>query len=98
MGDPALVEVGQSFQHLQGVNLNHSLILDSPILKKICQRAAGTVLHKNIDLVSVNFNTMIRNDVRVIKDLKNSLLVPNLLSYCWNHLWIVQPNFFYRHQ
>ena len=81
MSDARLVEICQTFQHLQCIHLDHRFVLNTPVLKEVSQRTAGAVFHEDIDLVSVNLYAEVGYYVGVVEDLKDGLLIPNLASH-----------------
>jgi len=54
-----LVQIRQPFQHLKSVHHDNSFVFDSAMLKETSNRPTRAILHKDIDLVTMNFDAVV---------------------------------------
>ena len=60
------------------IHLNDTLVLDPTMLEQSSKASALTILLEDIDLVSMNFDTVVLHDVRMMKHLHDTELILDL--------------------
>lgn len=83
MNDSSAMEVRESLEDLAGVVHDDLLLFDPSMLEQILETSSVAVLLEDVDLVSMNLDTVILDDVLVVEHLHHRRLVLDLLVDGW---------------
>ena len=92
------VEIHESIEHLERIDLEHNLVFDATMLQKLCKTTALAVFFKNVHLLAMHLNAIVLNNVGMPKHLHHIHLVVDLLEQIWRRCQFLEPNLLDSHE
>ena len=96
--DPCFVEICKALQHLQRVYHDYSLVLNTAMLEQTSERTTRAVFHEDVNLISVGLDTVVGDDVGVVKHLQYAHFVLDLRNNSGNELGILEADLLDSHE
>ena len=78
MYDTLRMEIRETLEHLQRVDLQDTFVLNTPVLEQRSQTSTLAVFLEDVHLVSVHLDAVVLDDIWVMKHLHNVQLVLDL--------------------